>query len=93
MAEDETIRVDQRGFMAYDYIIDSYGESVRVKECETIYSPLCRPRCWVFVKRALSHDSFGNFSVSLEQAKAIRDALSKWIDDVDARRELNHEGD
>ncbi len=79
--------VDERGFITYDSIIDSYGAKVRVKESS---SAEC-PKVWIFIEGGATENNDGAAHLNVEQAKLIRDALSKWIDEVPERWDLNDE--
>ena len=71
--------VTERGFGQYASIVDSYGATVRVQQS----SAASDDYVWIFVGGGAIDDNEGSSHLNLEQAKAIRDALTAWITDVE----------
>lgn len=67
-----------RGFVIYDEIETSYGHTVRVQES----SAAIAPHCWLFVGDSKRSPGTHSPHLTVEQAVRIRDALTRFIDDV-----------
>jgi hypothetical protein len=92
VSKDENIKTDERGFITYDDIIDSYCARVRVKESSSAEGP----HVWIFIEGGIievgsSEINDGSAHLNIEQAKHVRDALSKWIDEIPSRWDIKDE--
>lgn len=84
-------RTTERGFAVYDTVPkDARGQRVRVQESSEIGGPYC----WVFVDGGAFFPPHADRCVpdywhypqaylTVEQAKAVRDALTAFIDDAE----------
>ena len=78
------MKTDERGFILYEDLTDSYGARVSVKES----SNASGHHVWIFVEGGGVDNNNGSAHLDINQAKSIRDALSKFIDGVYDRWEL-----
>ncbi len=77
---------DLNEFITYSTITDSYGAKVKVKESCNADAP----HVWIFVEEgSLGQFNNGATHLNVEQASAIRDALTEFIDQIPSRWDLS----
>lgn len=84
---DENSIVDSNGFIIYGTITGSYGAKVTVKESSNAEAP----HVWILIEEGSLDNNNAAARLNVEQACAVRDALTTFIDQIPDRWDLREE--